>query len=54
MVQYKAPHREYEFILKEVLGIEEVLGKYPEYKEASWDMIEMISEQFGKISEDYK
>ena len=53
MVQYKAPHREYEFILKEVLGIEEVLGKYPEYKEASWDMIEMISEQFGKINEEY-
>ena len=53
MVQYKAPHREYEFILKEVLGIEQILGKYPEYKEASWDMIEMISEQFGKINEEY-
>ena len=53
MVQYKSPHREYEFILREVLGIEKVLGKYPEYDEASWDMIEMICEQFGKINEEY-
>ena len=53
MVKYKAPHREYEFILKEVLKIEEVLNKYPEYDEASWDMIQMISEQFGKINEEY-
>ena len=53
MVEYKAPHREYEFILKEVLKIEEVLNKYPEYDEASWDMIQMISEQFGKINEEY-
>ena len=53
MVEYKAPHREYEFILKEVLKIEEVLSKYPEYDEASWDMIQMISEQFGKINEEY-
>ena len=50
MVEYKAPHREYEFILKEVLKIEEVLNKYPEYDEASWDMIQMISEQFGKLT----
>jgi len=53
MVQYKSPHREYEFILREVLEIERVLGKYPEYDEASWDMIEMICEQFGKINEEY-
>lgn len=53
MVQYKSPHREYEFILREVLEIESVLGKYPEYDEASWDMIEMICEQFGKINEEY-
>ena len=53
MVQYKSPHREYEFILREVLEIEKVLGKYPEYDEASWDMIEMICEQFGKINEEY-
>ena len=49
MVQYKAPHREYEFILREVLEIESELGKYPEYDEASWDMIQMISQQFGEI-----
>jgi len=53
MVQYKAPLREYEFILREVLQIENELGPYPEYSEATWDMIEMISEQFGKINEDY-
>ena len=53
MVQYKSPHREYEFILREVLEIEKVLGKYPEYDEASWDMIEIICEQFGKINEEY-
>ena len=53
MVQYKAPLREYEFILREVLQIEKELGSYPEYSEATWDMIEMISEQFAKINEDY-
>ena len=53
MVKYKAPLREYEFILREVLGIEKELGSYPEYSEATWDMIEMISEQFAKINEDY-
>ena len=53
MVKYKAPLREYEFILREVLNIEKELGSYPEYSEATWDMIEMISEQFAKINEDY-
>ena len=53
MVEYKAPLREYEFVLREVLQIENELGSYPAYSEATWDMIEMISEQFGKISEDY-
>ena len=53
MVKYKAPLREYEFILREVLDIEKELGSYPEYSEATWDMIEMISEQFAKINEDY-
>ena len=53
MVRYKAPLREYEFILREVLQIEKELGSYPEYSEATWDMIEMISEQFGKINEDF-
>ena len=51
MVKYKAPLREYEFILREVLGIEKELGSYPEYSEATWDMIEMISEQFAKIND---
>ncbi len=53
MVKYKAPLREYEFVLREVLGIEKELGSYPEYSEATWDMIEMISEQFAKMNEDY-
>ena len=42
MVTYKAPLREYEFILREVLQIENELGSYPEYSEATWDMIEMM------------
>ena len=53
MVKYKAPLREYEFILREVLDIEKELGSYHEYSEATWDMIEMVSEQFAKINEDY-
>ena len=52
-MKYKAPLREYEFILREVLAIEDELGKYPEYSEATWDMIEMISEQFGELNEEY-
>ena len=38
-------------MVREVLQIEKELGSYPEYSEATWDMIEMISEQFGKINE---
>ena len=53
MVQYKAPNREYEFILREVLNVERQLEGYEGYEEATWDMIEMISDQFGKMSEEY-
>jgi len=53
MVQYKAPNREYEFILREVLNVENELEGYEGYEEATWDMIEMISDQFGKMSEEY-
>ena len=53
MVQYKAPNREYEFILREVLNVESELEGYEGYEEATWDMIEMISDQFGKMSEEY-
>ena len=53
MVQYKAPNREYEFILREVLNVENELKGYEGYEEATWDMIEMISDQFGKMSQEY-
>ena len=53
MVQYKAPNREYEFILREVLNVERQLEGYEGYEEATWDMIEMVSDQFGKMSEEY-
>ncbi len=53
MVQYKAPNREYEFILREVLNVENEIEGYEGYEEATWDMIEMISDQFGKMSEEY-
>ena len=53
MVQYKAPNREYEFILREVLNVESELEGYEGYEEATWDMIEMVSDQFGKMSEKY-
>jgi len=53
MVQYKAPNREYEFVLREVLNVERELEGYEGYEEATWDMIEMVSDQFGKMSEEY-
>ena len=53
MVQYKPPNREYEFILREVLNVEKELTGYEGYEEATWDMIEMISDQFGKMTEEY-
>ena len=53
MVQYKPPNREYEFILREVLNVENELTGYEGYEEATWDMIEMVSDQFGKMTEEY-
>ena len=53
MVQYKPPNREYEFILREVLNVEKELTGYEGYEEATWDMIEMVSDQFGKMTEEY-
>ena len=53
MVQYKPPNREYEFILREVLNVEKELAGYEGYEEATWDMIEMISDQFGKMSQEF-
>ena len=38
MVQYKPPNREYEFILREVLNVEEELAGYEGYEEATWDL----------------
>ncbi|OIR20610.1 MAG: acyl-CoA dehydrogenase [Marine Group III euryarchaeote CG-Epi1] len=53
MVEYKAPKREYEFILREVLDIEKELAGYENYEEATWDMIEMIADQYDEIAREY-
>ena len=53
MPQYKAPKREYEFILREVLNVEKELKNYKGFEEATWDMIEMICDQFATIAEEY-
>ena len=52
MVQYKAPKREYEFILREVLDFEEQIKGYEGFEEATWETIEMISDQFSTLSEE--
>lgn len=52
MVQYRAPKREYEFILREVLDFEEQIKGYEGFEEATWETIEMISDQFSTLSEE--
>jgi|TARA_B110000438_G_scaffold218407_1_gene211264 butyryl-CoA dehydrogenase len=52
MVQYKAPKREYEFILREVLDFEKQIEGYEGFEEATWETIEMIADQFSTLSED--
>jgi len=53
MPQYKTPKREYEFILREVLNVENELKNYKGFEEATWDMIEMICDQYATIAEEY-
>ena len=52
MVQYKAPKREYEFILREVLDFEKQIEGYEGFEEATWETIEMIADQFSTLSEE--
>ena len=49
MVQYKAPKREYEFILREVLDFEKEIEGYEGFEEATWEMIEMVADQFSTL-----
>ena len=53
MVDYKTPKRDYEFILKEVLDVENQIKGYKGYEEATWDMIEMLSDQYSEVATDY-
>ena len=53
MVDYKTPKRDYEFILKEVLDVEHQIKGYKGYEEATWDMIEMLSDQYSEVATDY-
>ena len=52
MVQYKAPKREYEFILREVLDFEKQIKGYEGFEEATWETVEMISDQFSTLAEE--
>jgi len=52
MVDYKTPKRDYEFILKEVLDVENQIKGYKGYEEATWDMIEMLSDQYSEVATD--
>ena len=51
MVQYKAPKREYEFILREVLDFEKEIEGYEGFEEATWETIKMVADQFTTLSE---
>ena len=53
MPQYKTPKREYEFILREVLNVEKELENYKGFEEATWDMIEMVCDQYATIAEEF-
>jgi len=53
MPQYKAPKREFEFILREVLDVERELKHYKGFEETTWDTIEMLIDQFGTVAEEY-
>ena len=53
MQQYKTPKREYEFILREVLNVEKELENYKGFEEVTWDMIEMVCDQYATIAEEY-
>jgi alkylation response protein AidB-like acyl-CoA dehydrogenase len=51
MATYKAPLREYKFILHELLGVEE-LSKLPGYEDATPEIFDAVLEEAGKFCEE--
>ena len=50
-MRYRVPKREFEFVLREVMDIEQ-LTQYPGYEEVTWEMLQMITDQVAEIAED--
>ena len=40
-MKYRVPKREFEFVLREVLEVEQ-LTQFPVFEEATWEMVQMI------------
>ena len=52
MPTYKAPTRDLQFVLHDVLGVDDVYTSLPEFEEVSPDLIDAILEQGAKFCED--
>ena len=52
MPAYKAPTRDLQFVLHDVLGVDELYASLPEFEEVSPDLIDAILEQGAKFCED--
>ena len=50
-MKYRVPKREFEFVLREVLEVEQ-LTQFPVFEEATWEMVQMIIDQVAEIAED--
>ena len=50
-MRYRVPKREFEFVLREVMNIEQ-LTQHPGYEEVTWEMLQMITDQVAEIAED--
>ena len=50
-MKYRVPKREFEFVLREVLEVEQ-LTLFPVFEEATWEMVQMIIDQVAEIAED--
>ena len=50
-MRYRVPKRDFEFVLREVMDIEQ-LTQYSGYEEVTWEMLQMITDQMAEIAED--
>ncbi len=50
-MKHRVPKREFEFVLREVLEVEQ-LTQFPVFEEATWEMVQMIIDQVAEIAED--